>query len=225
MRLKIASKNAEGSDFLFPLQTPPPPIRQTPRPSHPRGLDFSPFQIRLAPFRVRFGVLGGVAVGSGRGASVREKNITSLGLGNWAFSGLIGAFPGPELWGLFGADWDQFLRTSQPQGKVRRSRNCAERALFGPIGGFAKPPFGFPRKFYFASSPEEFVNIFFVLAAEFCIEKWVGILLNFFWSPSPAKRSTKNPRKTRGKFGAKFGAKFGTKIRKNLRETFVLQLS
>ena len=43
--------------------------------------------------------------------------------------------------------------------------------------------------------------------------------MNFFWSPSPTKRSTKNPRKIRGKFGAKFGAK----IRK-IRETFVLQL-
>ena len=49
--------------------------------------------------------------------------------------------------GLFGADRDQFLRTPQPRGK---SRNCPERALFGPIGAFrakppfAKPPFGFP---------------------------------------------------------------------------------
>ena len=30
------------------------------------------------PFRVRFAVLGGVGVGSGRGASVREKNITKF---------------------------------------------------------------------------------------------------------------------------------------------------
>ena len=50
--------------------------------------------------------------------------------------------------GLFGADRDQFLCTLQPRGK---SRNCPERALFGPIGPFrakppfAKPPFGFPR--------------------------------------------------------------------------------
>ena len=50
--------------------------------------------------------------------------------------------------GLFGADRDQFLCTPQPRGK---SRNCPERALFGPIGPFrakppfAKPPFGFPR--------------------------------------------------------------------------------
>ena len=50
--------------------------------------------------------------------------------------------------GLFGADQDQFLCTSQPRGK---SRNCPERALFGPIGrfrakpSFAEPPFGFPR--------------------------------------------------------------------------------
>ena len=30
--------------------------------------------------------------------------------------------------------------------------------------------------------------------------------MNFFCSPSPTKRSTKSPRKIRGKFGAKFGA-------------------
>ena len=64
---------------------------------------------------------------------------------------------------------------------------------------------------------------FLVFAWEFCIEKWRGFLLNCFWSPSPTKRNTKNPRKIREKFGAKFGAKFGTKIRK-IRGTFVLQL-
>ena len=68
-----------------------------------------------------------------------------------------------------------------------------------------------------------FVNIFFVFAWKFCIEKWRGFLVNFFWSPFPTKRSTKNPRKNRGEFGAKFGAKSGTKIRK-IRGTFVLQL-
>ena len=49
--------------------------------------------------------------------------------------------------------------------------------------------------FYFASSPENFVNIFFVFAWEFCIEKWRGFLVNFFWSPFPTKRSTKTPQK------------------------------
>ena len=89
-----------ASDILFPLQPPPaPPLpRQTPRPSHPEKLDFGPFRLRLAPFRLRFGSVsglsrvrfgsvsgcwGGVGVGSGRGASVREKNITMLGpIGN-----------------------------------------------------------------------------------------------------------------------------------------------
>ena len=70
---------------------------------------------------------------------------------------------------------------------------------------------------------KHFVNIFFVFAWEFCIEKWRGFLVNFFWSPLPTKRSTKNPRKIRGKFGAKFGAKFGTKIQK-IRGAFVLEL-
>ena len=61
---------------------------------------------------------------------------------------------------------------------------------------------------------KNFVNIFFVFAWEFCIEKWRGFLVNFFWSPSPTKRSTKSPRTIRGKFGAKFGAKFRTKFEK-----------
>ena len=40
---------------------------------------------------------------------------------------------------------------------------------------------------YFACSPEEFCEYFFVFAWEFCIEKWRGFLVNFFWSPSPTK--------------------------------------
>ena len=97
-------------EVSFSLTTPQPPIpRQTPRPSHPEKLDFGPFWLRLAPFRLRlapfrvcfgsvsgafwvlFGVLGGVGVGSGRGASAREKNITMLNVGEvssqQAFSG------------------------------------------------------------------------------------------------------------------------------------------
>ena len=63
-------------------------------------------------------------------------------LGNRAFSGLIGCFSGP-IRAFFGADRDQFLRTPQSRWK---SRDCPERALFGPIGAFrAKPPFAKPR--------------------------------------------------------------------------------
>ena len=40
---------------------------------------------------------------------------------------------------------------------------------------------------------KNFVNIFFVFAWEFCIEKWRGFLVHFFWSPSPTKRRTKSP--------------------------------
>ena len=60
------------------------PYPDKPRPSHPEKLDFGPFRLRFGSlwlrfgsvsglFRVRFRVLGGVAVGSGRGASLREK--------------------------------------------------------------------------------------------------------------------------------------------------------
>ena len=86
--LGLARRSTLCSDFIFPLQPPPPTGRQTPRRSHPRALDFGPFRLRFGSvwlrfgsvsgsFRVRFGVLGGVGVGSGRGAFVREKNITS----------------------------------------------------------------------------------------------------------------------------------------------------
>ena len=61
---------------------------------------------------------------------------------------------------------------------------------------------------------KNFVNIFFVFAWEFCIEKWGGFLVNFFWSPSPTNRSTKSPRKIRGKFGANSGQNSGRKFEK-----------
>ena len=66
------------SDFLFPLQPPPPP-RQTPRPSHAREPDFGQFPVHLGPFRLRLGPfpVGSVSglfrgVGWGRGG-VRER--------------------------------------------------------------------------------------------------------------------------------------------------------
>ena len=47
---------SQTSDFLFPLQPPTPPYPdKPPRPSHPEKLDFGPFRLRLAPFRLRFG--------------------------------------------------------------------------------------------------------------------------------------------------------------------------
>ena len=75
--------------FFFPYNPHLPIPTNPPQPSHPRGLDFGPFRLRLAPFGSvlgRFwvcfgsvsGVLGGVGVGSVRGTSVREKNITTL---------------------------------------------------------------------------------------------------------------------------------------------------
>ena len=85
-----------SSDFLFLYNPHPLPHPDKPpgRPT-PKDLDFGPFGsvrsfsapfgsvwVRFGsvsgPFRVRFGVLGGVGVGSGGGVSVREKNITAL---------------------------------------------------------------------------------------------------------------------------------------------------
>ena len=80
-----------------------------------------------------------------------------------------------------------------------------------------------PHKITLHALQKTFVDFLFKFAWEFCIEKWQGFLVNFFWSPFPTKQSTKIPEKSRGKFGAKFGAKFGTKIRK-IRGIFVLRL-
>ena len=66
---------------------------------------------------------------------------------------------------------------------------------------------------YLASSPETLCECFFVFAWKFCIEKWRGFLVNFFWSLLPTNKA----RKIRGEFGAKFGAKSGTEIEKMLR--------
>ena len=109
---KNAPSNPYPSDILFPLQPPPLPTpTNPPRPSHPRGLDFGPFRLRLAPFGSVWlclapfrvcsgsvsGVLGGVVVGLVRGASVREKNITTLSSLFSAFSNLkVSAW----AWGL-----------------------------------------------------------------------------------------------------------------------------
>ena len=79
------------SDFSFSLtySHPPPPPDQTPRPSHPRELDFGPFRVhfglfrvRLGPFQVRLGsVLGGVGVGGVRERGFcKGKNITTLSI-------------------------------------------------------------------------------------------------------------------------------------------------
>ena len=52
--------------------------------------------------------------------------------------------------GLFGADWDQFLRTSQPLGDGRNSPEraflWAQLAPFGQSPRLLSPPFGFPRE-------------------------------------------------------------------------------
>ena len=85
--------------FFFPYSPPPPPTPTTPPRVPPEKLDFGPFRLRFGSvsalfrvcfgsvsglFRVRFGVLGGVGVRSGRGASVREKNITIQFNLSWA---------------------------------------------------------------------------------------------------------------------------------------------
>ena len=108
---------------------------------------------------------------------------------------------------------------SQRARDSRESPQTCDLQFFAPGARFANKGFSsgtlkrfarierFARIFTLPALQKSFVNIFFVFAWEFCIEKWRGFLVNFFWSPSPTKRSTKSPRKIRGKFGAKFGAK------------------
>ena len=48
--------------FFFPYNPHPHPHPdKPPRPSHPRGLDFGPFRLCLAPFRVRLAPFGSVS--------------------------------------------------------------------------------------------------------------------------------------------------------------------
>ena len=63
-------------------------------------------------------------------------------------------------------------------------------------------------RIYFACSPEEFCEYFFAFAWEFCIERWRGFFVSFFWPPSPTKQSTKSPRKIRRNSGQNSGRKF-----------------
>ena len=67
---------------------------------------------------------------------------------------------------------------------------------------------------YFACSPEEFCEYFFVFAWEFCIEKWRGFLVIFFWSPFPTKRGTKTPQKIRENSEQISGKNSGQKLEK-----------
>ena len=71
--------------------------------------------------------------------------------------------------------------------------------MFGPIRCF--------RNVTLPALQKHFVNLFFVFAWEFCIEKRRGFLVNFFWSPFPTKRSAKTPRKNSGKIRSKIRGK------------------
>ena len=115
-----------------------------------------------------------------------------------------------RLWGLQGCNLIVMLSPLRLAGQKRKPQNSLR--IF-------QEKVTLPA----ACSPEEFCEYFFRVCLGILHWKMAGIFGEFFWSPSPTKRSTKSPWKIRWKFGAKFGAKFGTKIRK-IRETFVLQL-
>ena len=123
---------------------------------------------------------------------------------NAVFGGAHGRKPQEIAGGLQGSRIKNASQLSQEfpacdgnsQSESQTSRD------FGALGS---------RKCYFACSP---VNIFFVFAWEFCIEKRRGLLVNFFWSLFPTKPSTKTPRKIRGTFGAELGQNSGRKFEK-----------
>ena len=97
------------------------------------------------------------------------------------------------------------------------------RALQTQICILQPPDAGISQKVTLPPLQKVSVNIFFVFAWQFCIEKWRGFWVNFSdlrFSRNEARKLLKN---FGGKFGAKFGAKSGTKIRK-IRKSFVLRL-
>ena len=61
---------------------------------------------------------------------------------------------------------------------------------------------------------KNFVNIFFVLAWEFCIDKWRGFLVIFFLVSVFHETKHENSSKISGKIRSKMQGKIRTKIRK-----------
>ena len=64
--------------IFFCPYNPHPPHPDKPEAVPPQRTDFGPFESVSGPFGSISGPLGGVGVGSGRGASVREKNVSRL---------------------------------------------------------------------------------------------------------------------------------------------------
>ena len=77
-----------------------------------------------------------------------------------------------------------------------RGRTCPENLLCPPSRRF-------------------FVDFFLEFAWEFCIEKWRGFLVIFFWSPFPTKQSTKNSSKSSGKIRSEIRGKIRDENSKN----------
>ena len=107
------------------------------------------------------------------------------------------------------------LRGPRLRSVQKASRECPQsvRDTFLALRGHSRDTF-----LLCVLSRKKLVNIFFVVAWEFCIEKWRGFLVNFFWSPFPTKRSTKTPQNKFGENsernsgqtpGQKFEEKFG----------------
>ena len=84
----------------------------------------------------------------------------------------------------------------------------------GPLGSEKRRAPLFTLFLFLPALQKNFVNIFFVFAWEFWIEKWRGFLVKFFWSPSPTKQSTKNPRKIRENSEQNSGQNSGRKFEK-----------
>ena len=78
--------------------------------------------------------------------------------------------------GLFGADWDQSLRTPQPQGRAEIAPNWAFFGHLAPFQAkppFAKPPFGFPR---FLTTQHQRIKFMFLRALDLYTLLWHQIV-------------------------------------------------
>ena len=92
-----------------------------------------------------------------------------------------------------------------------------------PLAGVSFGVCPLMQNFTLPALQKHFVNIFFVFAWEFCIEKWRVFFGEFFLVSVSHETKHEKSSRNREKSGAKSGAKFGTKILK-IRGTFGLQL-
>ena len=74
-----------------------------------------------------------------------------------------------------------------------RKRSSAHICVFLPPTAFRMTTFGNCRTL--PALQKTIVDFLLEFAWKYCVEKWRGFLVNFFWSPFPTKGSSKTPEK------------------------------